>query len=57
VSGSGGRWLTVREGGRDTGDRWGGVDGACWWLEAARWWSVTTRQGINDRGVGAGEMA
>jgi hypothetical protein len=38
------------------GGRWGGVDGARWRPDAARRWSVMARQGIGDRGVGAGEM-
>jgi hypothetical protein len=35
ASGGGGQWLMAREGGRDTGDRWGEVDGARRWLEEA----------------------
>jgi hypothetical protein len=49
------RWWrsAAREGGRDTGGRWGGVDGERRWPEAARWWSTTAKQGVDDRGVGA----
>jgi hypothetical protein len=36
ASGGGGRWLTVQEGGRDTGSHWGGVDGVRQWPKAAR---------------------
>jgi hypothetical protein len=57
TSDGGGRWLAVREGGRDTGGHWGGVDGARRWPEAARRCSVMARQGIGGRGVGVGEMA
>jgi hypothetical protein len=55
--GDGGWQLTVQEGGRDTGGRWGGIDGARQWPEATRWWSATARQGVGGRGVGADEMA
>jgi hypothetical protein len=30
----------VREGGKDTGGHWGGVDGARRWPEVARRWSA-----------------
>jgi hypothetical protein len=57
ASSGAGRRLMVREGGRDMGGRWGGVDGAHRWPEAARRWSAMARHGVGSRGVGAGEMA
>jgi hypothetical protein len=35
MTGRGGRRLTTWEGGRDTGGRWGGIDGARPWPEEA----------------------
>jgi hypothetical protein len=43
MSCGGGRRLAAREDGRDTGGRWGSVDGARRWLVAARRWSTTIR--------------